>query len=93
MNGSDCSAVCGSDADSRATAEFWLERVGVPLVGTAGLLGNIAAIAVLRSVAADANLFYIFFTSALNLATYKKLDFCFTNIFWALKVPCGDEIK
>ena len=48
MNASDCSAVCGSDAASRATAEFWLERVGVPLVGTAGLLGNIAAIAVLR---------------------------------------------
>ena len=62
MNGSDCSAVCGSDADSRATAEFWLERVGVPLVGTAGLLGNIAAIAVLRSVAADANNYFICFT-------------------------------
>ena len=74
MNGSDCSAVCGSDANSRATAEFWLERVGVPLVGTAGLLGNIAAIAVLRSVAGAQlfYLFYIFFTSALNLASYKN---------------------
>ena len=68
MNGSDCSAVCGSDADSRATAEFWLERVGVPLVGTAGLLGNIAAIAVLRSVVADANNYFVCFTFFFTMA-------------------------
>ena len=71
MNGSDCSAVCGSDADSRATAEFWLERVGVPLVGTAGLLGNIAAIAVLRSVAGGQLLIIL---SVLNIF-YQRIGY------------------
>ena len=47
MNSTNCSLVCGS-YESKELAEFYLEKVGVPLVGSLGLIGNIAAIAVLR---------------------------------------------
>ena len=47
MNSTNCTLVCGS-YESKELAEFYLEKVGVPLVGSLGLIGNIAAIAVLR---------------------------------------------
>ena len=47
MNSTNCTLVCGS-YESKELAELYLEKVGVPLVGSLGLIGNIAAIAVLR---------------------------------------------
>ena len=49
MSGTNCSAICGS-SENKDLAEFYLEKVGVPVVGTMGLIGNLAAIAVLRYI-------------------------------------------
>ena len=43
----DCAAACG-DPELVAWVQFLLEGVGIPLVGGLGLLGNIAAVVVLR---------------------------------------------
>ena len=43
----NCSCDPGSDP-SVLKAEFWLENVGIPLVGGLGLVGNMAAIYILR---------------------------------------------
>ena len=43
----DCAAACG-DPELVAWVQFLLEGVGIPLVGGLGLLGNVAAVVVLR---------------------------------------------
>ena len=53
MADSNSSVICHCDNDYNDTniirhVQFVLEGLGIPLVGTLGLLGNVAAIVVLR---------------------------------------------
>ena len=48
MNVTNCSVACDNSVGTKIMAEFCFEKVGVPVVGFMGLVGNIAAIVVLR---------------------------------------------
>lgn len=47
MNETECEATC-HQSDSVLLASFYLEGVALPTVGVLGLLGNVAALLVLR---------------------------------------------
>ena len=49
MNETECEATC-HQSDSVLLASFYLEGVALPTVGVLGLLGNVAALLVLRWV-------------------------------------------
>ena len=49
MNDSQCEVRC-EDSDTALLAAFYLEGLALPVVGVFGVLGNVAALMVLRSV-------------------------------------------